>query len=52
MQYEDIFEMANKLIDCLGLVDSMDFIEYIICQIESNGYCDNEGYQEFLNERY
>ena len=52
MGYEDIFEKANELIDCLNLVDSLDFIDYIIYQIESNGYCDNVGYQEFLNEKY
>lgn len=51
MEYNDIFKKANELIDCLGLVDSMDFIEYIICQIESNGYCDSDGYKKFLNER-
>ena len=52
MEYEDIFEKANELIDCLGLVDSQDFIEYIISNVESNGYCSSEGYQDFLDERY
>ena len=52
MEYEDIFEKANQLIDYLGLVDSEDFIEYIISNVESNGYCSSEGYQEFLNGRY
>ena len=52
MEYEDIFEKANELIESLGLVDSQDFIEYIICEVESNGYCSSEGYQEFLDERY
>lgn len=52
MEYEDIYDKANELIDCLGLVDSQDFIEYIISNIESNGYCSSEGYQEFLDKRY
>lgn len=52
MEYEDIFEKANELINCLGLVDSQDFIEYIISNVGSNGFCSSEGYQDFLNERY
>lgn len=49
MEYEDIFEKANDLINCLNLVDSQEFVDYIVNQIASNGYCEEESYKDFLN---
>lgn len=52
MEYGDIFEKANELIACLDLVDSNDFVDYIVEQVSQNGVCTEEGYKDFMAERY
>lgn len=52
MEYEDIFEKANELINCLGLVDSEDLINYITNSIIMNEECNNKGYRKFLYKKY
>lgn len=52
MEYEDIFNKANELIDILSLQISDDLINYITNNLICNGYCSKEGYKDFLNDKY
>ena len=48
MNIEEIFEKANALIDSLNLIDDNNLLYYIINNVESNGYCSIDEYQEEL----
>lgn len=52
MEYKDIFEAANQLIDMLSFSISDDLIEYITNEVSNNGFCSEESYKEFLKEKY
>lgn len=52
MELDEIFEKANELIEVLNQIYDEDLLEYIINEIQSNGYCDNDRYSDFINEKY
>lgn len=52
MEFEDVFNKANELIDMLSFVCNDDLIQYVVNEVQSNGYCDNSGYSDYLNNKY
>ena len=52
MEYENIFELANNLINVLSFCDNDDLIYYIINEIYSNGNASVEGFKEYMTDKY
>lgn len=50
MEYKDIFEMTNKLIDILEFTMNENLQMYISNCVENNCYASEEGYKEFIKE--
>lgn len=52
MDYNDIFNLTNNLINILAFSDSDDLVNYIINELSSNGNASEEGYKEYLVDKY
>ncbi len=52
MDYDNIFNLANQLINTLSFCDSDDLIDYIFNEISIDGHTSKEGYKEWLADKY
>ena len=52
MNYDNIFNLANQLIDALSFCDSDDLISYISNEMIIDGHTSKEGYKEWLADKY
>lgn len=52
MDYNNIFELTNNLIDMLAFCDNDNLVNYIINELSSNGYASEEGYKEYLADKH
>lgn len=52
MDYDNIFDLVNQLIDALSFGDSDDLIDYIFNEISINGHTSKEGYKEYMTDKY
>ena len=52
MDYDNIFNLANQLINALSFCDSEDLISYISNEMIIDGHTSKEGYKEWLADKY
>lgn len=52
MDYDNIFNLVNQLIDALSFCDSEDLIDYISNEMTINGHASKEGYKEWMTDKY
>lgn len=52
MDYDNIFNLANQLIDALSFCDSDDLIAYITNEMIIDGHTSKEGYKEYMADKY
>lgn len=52
MDYDNIFDLVNRLIDALSFCDSDDLIDYISNEISISGHTSKDGYKEWMTDKY
>lgn len=52
MDYSNIYELTNDLINMLAFCNDDNLVNYIINELSSNGNASEEGYKEYLVDKY